>query len=46
MRFLVDDVNFEVTDHGSGLVVLLLHGFPDSAKLWKHQARAYLSLLC
>jgi len=39
MRLVVDDVNFEVTDQGSGHVVLLLHGFPDSAKLWKHQAR-------
>ena len=44
MRLLVDGVNFEVTDQGSGHVVLLLHGFPDSAKLWKHQARAYFCL--
>ncbi|DBA71621.1 TPA: hypothetical protein ACH3X2_001082 [Trebouxia sp. C0005] len=37
MRLVVDGVHFEVTDKGSGHVVLLLHGFPDSAKLWKHQ---------
>ncbi|KAL0022164.1 hypothetical protein WJX77_001810 [Trebouxia sp. C0004] len=37
MRLVVDGVKFEVTDQGSGHVVLLLHGFPDSAKLWKHQ---------
>ncbi len=42
MRLVVDGVNFEVADQGSGHVVLLLHGFPDSAKLWKHQARACL----
>ena len=42
MRLVVDGVHFEVTDKGSGHVVLLLHGFPDSAKLWKHQARKYL----
>jgi pimeloyl-ACP methyl ester carboxylesterase len=26
-----------VEDHGSGVPVLLLHGWPDSARLWRHQ---------
>ena len=42
MRLIVDGVNFEVADQGSGQFVFLLHGFPDSAKLWKRQARADL----
>lgn len=37
MQLTVDGVQFRVTDVGSGLVILLLHGFPDSAKLWKDQ---------
>ena len=28
---------FPVVDHGSGPPVLLLHGFPDSRFLWRHQ---------
>lgn len=28
---------FQVTDEGSGVPVLMLHGFPDSARLWRHQ---------
>lgn len=33
------DVDLAVTDHGpsDGEAVLLLHGFPDSAWLWRHQ---------
>ncbi len=31
---------FEVTDEGAGDPVLLLHGFPDSARLWRHQIPA------
>lgn len=35
----VGDVTIVVTDHGpdDGTPVLLLHGFPDSARLWRHQ---------
>ncbi|MEQ8659282.1 MAG: alpha/beta hydrolase [Gammaproteobacteria bacterium] len=29
--------HFAVTDEGSGPPVLMLHGFPDSARLWRHQ---------
>lgn len=39
VRLVVDGQQFVVSDEGprSGLVVLLLHGFPDSARLWKQQ---------
>jgi len=33
----VNGVSFYVEDHGSGVPVLLLHGFPDSAALWRNQ---------
>jgi pimeloyl-ACP methyl ester carboxylesterase len=26
-----------VGDHGQGTPVLLIHGWPDSARLWRHQ---------
>ena len=28
-------INYEVT--GEGPAVVLLHGFPDSGRLWRHQ---------
>ncbi|KAL3139244.1 hypothetical protein ABBQ32_006012 [Trebouxia sp. C0010 RCD-2024] len=40
MRVTVEGVQLQVTDLGSGQVVLLLHGFPDSARLWKDQIPA------
>jgi len=30
---------FPVIDHGTGPAVLLLHGFPDSRFLWRHQIK-------
>jgi len=30
-------VSLYVEDHGSGAPVLLIHGWPDSALLWRHQ---------
>jgi pimeloyl-ACP methyl ester carboxylesterase len=33
-------LSFHVVDEGEGPVVLLLHGFPDSSHLWRHQVRA------
>lgn len=36
----VGDLSFPVVDAGSGSVVLLLHGFPDSRHLWRHQIGA------
>jgi len=34
-RMQVDDLQINVLDAGSGLPVLLLHGFPDSLALWR-----------
>ena len=33
-------VELYVEDHGSGDPVLLLHGWPDSSALWRHQVPA------
>jgi pimeloyl-ACP methyl ester carboxylesterase len=43
MRIEVDDVTFEVQDRGTGAPVLLLHGWPDTANLWRHQLPALLA---
>ncbi len=40
MRIEVDGVGLEVADSGSGPAVLLLHGFPDTHRLWRHQVPA------
>ena len=32
--------SFPVVDHGSGPTVVLLHGFPDTRRLWRHQIPA------
>jgi pimeloyl-ACP methyl ester carboxylesterase len=34
------DLDFRVVDEGNGDPVLLLHGFPDSAELWRRQLPA------
>ena len=34
------ELDFPVVDHGEGPAVLLLHGFPDSRHLWRHQVPA------
>src|SRR5664279_2982118 len=33
------DVRLNVASAGSGRPVILLHGFPDSWRLWRHQIR-------
>ncbi|CAM2070757.1 Alpha/beta fold hydrolase [Sulfidibacter corallicola] len=33
----VNGIDLFTLDHGSGEPVLLLHGFPDSHRLWRHQ---------
>src|SRR5664279_4462676 len=33
------DVRLNVASAGSGRPVILLHGFPDSWRLWRHQTR-------
>ena len=35
-----DGVSLAVADAGEGEPVLLLHGFPDSSSLWRHQVEA------
>ena len=40
MRIEVDGVGLEVSTAGSGPAVLLLHGFPDTHELWRHQVPA------
>jgi pimeloyl-ACP methyl ester carboxylesterase len=35
-----DGVELAVVDEGDGPAVLLLHGFPDSSHLWRHQIAA------
>ena len=38
----LNDVDLNVFDDGRGEPVVLLHGFPDSSKLWRHQIPALL----
>jgi pimeloyl-ACP methyl ester carboxylesterase len=40
MRCEVNGIGLEVQDEGSGPPVLLLHGWPDSHRLWRHQVSA------
>jgi pimeloyl-ACP methyl ester carboxylesterase len=35
-----DGIELDVLDEGSGPAVLLVHGFPDSSHLWRHQVPA------
>jgi pimeloyl-ACP methyl ester carboxylesterase len=39
-RITSNDLTFAVVDEGKGEPVVLLHGFPDSADLWRHQIPA------
>jgi pimeloyl-ACP methyl ester carboxylesterase len=39
-RVDVEGVGIEYEVHGEGRPVVLLHGFPDSGRLWRHQAPA------
>jgi pimeloyl-ACP methyl ester carboxylesterase len=32
-----NEISLYVEDHGAGIPVLLLHGWPDSARLWRNQ---------
>ena len=36
----LDEVTLNVIDAGKGSPVLLLHGFPDRASMWRHQIQA------
>jgi pimeloyl-ACP methyl ester carboxylesterase len=33
----INGISLYVEDHGEGVPVLLIHGFPDSGRLWRHQ---------
>src|SRR5947209_4405006 len=39
-RITANDLTFAVVDEGEGAPVVLLHGFPDSADLWRNQIPA------
>jgi len=39
-RIRVGELDLNVVDEGSGAAVLLIHGFPDSSHLWRHQVPA------
>lgn len=43
MRIKLDDVTLEVDDIGTGSPVMLLHGWPDRADLWRHQVPALVA---
>jgi len=38
-----DGVTLAVLDEGAGPAVLLLHGFPDSSRLWRNQVPALVA---
>jgi pimeloyl-ACP methyl ester carboxylesterase len=40
VQIIVNDLSFQVLVEGEGPPVLLLHGFPDSSALWRHQIPA------
>ncbi|HEY2204714.1 MAG TPA: alpha/beta fold hydrolase [Pseudonocardia sp.] len=42
-RIQVGDIALNVIDEGEGPAVLLLHGFPDRATMWRHQIRALVA---
>ena len=40
MNIDLDDVTLHVRDTGAGVPVVLLHGWPDTGDLWRHQVPA------
>jgi pimeloyl-ACP methyl ester carboxylesterase len=40
VQIIVNELSFHVVHEGEGPAVLLLHGFPDSSALWRHQIPA------
>ena len=39
-RIEANGLGFEVSDEGAGTPVVLLHGFPDTSVMWRHQVAA------
>ena len=35
--FAINGISLYIEDHGEGIPVLMIHGWPDSARLWRHQ---------
>src|SRR5439155_20638906 len=42
-RIEANGLTFAVLDEGEGQPVLLLHGFPDSSRLWRNQVPALVA---
>ncbi|MEQ1874137.1 MAG: alpha/beta hydrolase [Ilumatobacteraceae bacterium] len=42
-QVVLGDLTFAVQDEGDGPAVMLLHGFPDSHNLWRHQVPALVA---
>jgi pimeloyl-ACP methyl ester carboxylesterase len=42
-RVTGDGISLAVLDEGEGQPVLLLHGFPDSSRVWRHQIPAFVA---
>ena len=42
-RVKANGLGFEFVDEGAGTPVILLHGFPDTSALWRHQIAALTS---
>jgi pimeloyl-ACP methyl ester carboxylesterase len=42
-RLQVNDVQMHVVDEGQGAPVLLIHGFPDTHAVWRHQIPALVA---
>ena len=43
-RFIeVNGISLYVEEHGAGVPVLLMHGWPDSARLWRNQVPVLVS---
>src|SRR5688572_1144351 len=40
MKINMDEVTLHVRDEGDGVPVLLMHGWPDTGELWRHQTQA------
>lgn len=39
----VNGISLYVEEHGSGVPVILLHGWPDSGRLWRHMVPTLVS---
>ena len=39
-RIEANGLGFEVSEEGAGIPVVLLHGFPDTSAMWRHQVAA------